>query len=65
MFRLRYFTIVCNANEYKMMGQGASLGQLYDVQNEIKISKQLFCPQSTNFRIKLECLFLTSFSNLL
>jgi hypothetical protein len=40
MFRLRNFTIVCNANEYKMMGQGASLGQLYDVQNEIKISKQ-------------------------
>jgi hypothetical protein len=35
MFRLRYFTIVCNANEYKMMGQGASLGQLYDVKNEI------------------------------
>jgi hypothetical protein len=40
MFRFRYFTIVCNANEYKMMGRGASLGQLNDVQNEIKISKK-------------------------
>jgi hypothetical protein len=25
MFKLRYFTIICNVNEYKMMGQGASL----------------------------------------
>ncbi len=40
MFRLRYFTIVCNNNEYKIMGEGASLGQLYDVHNEIKISKK-------------------------
>jgi hypothetical protein len=40
MFRLRYFTIVCNANEYEMMGQDASLGQLCDVQNEIKLSKK-------------------------
>jgi len=38
MFRLKCFTIVCNANEYKMMDQGSkSLGQLYDVHNEIKI----------------------------
>jgi hypothetical protein len=40
MFRLRYFTIVCNNNEYKMMSQGSSLGQLYNVQNKIKISKK-------------------------
>ena len=40
MFRLRYFTIVRNTNEYKIMGKGASLGQLYDVHNEIKISKK-------------------------
>jgi len=38
MFRLRYFTILCNTNEYKMIDQGASQG--YDVQNEIKISKK-------------------------
>ncbi len=37
MFRLKCFTIVCNANEYKMMAQGKSLGQLHDVHNEIKI----------------------------
>ncbi len=40
MIRLRYFTIVYNANEYKMMGQGASLGELCNVQNEIKLSKK-------------------------
>ncbi len=40
MFRLRYFTIACNTNEYEMMGQGASLVQLYDAHNEIKISKK-------------------------
>ena len=40
MFRLSYFTIVCNTNEYKMMGQGSSLGQLYDVHNKIKISRK-------------------------
>jgi hypothetical protein len=40
MFRLRYFTIVHNINEYKMMGQGASLGQLYDVQKKKYISKR-------------------------
>ncbi len=34
--RLRYFTILCNANEYKMMGQGFGPGQLYNVNNEIK-----------------------------
>ncbi len=36
MFRLRYFT---TANEYKLMCQGVCLGQLYDVHNNIKISK--------------------------
>jgi hypothetical protein len=41
MFRLRYFTIVRNPDEYKLMSQGArSLGQLYDVQNEINTSKK-------------------------
>ncbi len=40
MFRWRYFSIVCNENKYKMMGQGACQGQLYNVQNEIKISKK-------------------------
>ncbi len=39
MSRLRYFTIVCNTNEYKMMGQNFSGGHLYDVQKEIKIFK--------------------------
>ncbi len=29
MFKLKYFTIVRNANEYKMMDQGSSLGQMY------------------------------------
>ena len=40
MFRLRYFTIVCNANKYKIMGQGASFGQLCNAHDEIKISKK-------------------------
>jgi hypothetical protein len=35
---LRYFIILCNANEYKMMGQGLGPGQLYDVHNQIKNS---------------------------
>ncbi len=34
MFRLRYFTSLCNTNECKMMGQDTGLGQLYDVQNK-------------------------------
>ncbi len=36
--RLRYFTILCNIDEYKRMGQDLSIGQLYDVHNEIKHS---------------------------
>jgi hypothetical protein len=40
MDRIRYFTTICNIFEHKMMGQGVSLGQLYDVQNEINISKK-------------------------
>ncbi len=40
MFVLRYFTIVCNTSEYKMMSQDPSQGQLYDVQDKIKISKK-------------------------
>ncbi len=44
-FRLRYFTITCNADEYKMMGQDLSLGQLYDVHNWIEISKTILWAQ--------------------
>ncbi len=40
MFMLRYFITICNTNEYKMMGQDASLGQLYDVHDKIKILKK-------------------------
>ncbi len=39
MFRLRYFSILCNVDEYKRMDQYASLGPLYNVYNKIKISK--------------------------
>jgi len=31
--RLSYFTIMCNYDGYKMMGQDKSLVQLYNVQN--------------------------------
>ncbi len=34
--RLRYFTILCHVDEHKKMGQDLSIGQLYDVHNEIK-----------------------------
>ena len=34
---LRYFNTLCNNAEYQKMDQDMSLGQLYDVQNEIKI----------------------------
>ncbi len=37
MLGLRYFTMLCNDAEYKNMDQAESLGQLYDVQNWIKI----------------------------
>ena len=37
MLGLRYFTMLCNNAEYKKMDQDVSLGQLYDVQNEINI----------------------------
>jgi len=33
-----YFTMLCNYAEYQRMSQDLSLGQLYDVHNEIKIS---------------------------
>jgi len=36
MLDLRYFTMLCNIVEYKNMDQDDSLGQLYDVQIEIK-----------------------------
>jgi hypothetical protein len=37
MLGLRYFTMLYNNAEYKKMDQDTSLGQLYDVQNEINI----------------------------
>ncbi len=37
MLSLRYFSMQCNYAEYKKMDQDMSLGQLYDVQNEIKV----------------------------
>jgi hypothetical protein len=37
MLGLRCFTILCNDAEYKKLDQGESQGQLYDVQNWIKI----------------------------
>ncbi len=37
MLGLRYCTMICKNAEYKNMDQGESQGQLYDVQNEIKI----------------------------
>ncbi len=36
MLGLRYFTTLCNNAEYKKMGHDVILGQMYDVQNEIK-----------------------------
>jgi hypothetical protein len=38
MSDLRYFTMLCKYHDYKRMDQDLSLGQLYDVQNKIKIS---------------------------
>jgi hypothetical protein len=38
MLGSRYFTMLCNYAEYKRMSQDLSLGQLYDVHSEIKIS---------------------------
>jgi hypothetical protein len=38
--RLSYFTTVCNTHECKKMDQGISRGQLYDVENVIKISEK-------------------------
>ncbi len=37
MLVVRDFTMLCNKAEYMRMGQDLSLGQLYDVQNEINI----------------------------
>jgi hypothetical protein len=37
MLGLRYFTMLRNNAEYKRMDQDVSLGQLYNVQNEINI----------------------------
>jgi len=36
MLGLEYFTMLCSNAEYKNMNQDHSLGQLYDVQIEIK-----------------------------
>jgi hypothetical protein len=38
MLAVRDFAMLRNNAEYKKMGQELSLGQLYDVHNEIKIS---------------------------
>ncbi len=37
MLGLRYFTVLCEDAEYKNTDQDESLGQLYDVQNWIRI----------------------------
>jgi hypothetical protein len=37
MLELRYFTTGCNNAEYKKIQQDTSLGQLYEIQNEMKI----------------------------
>ncbi len=37
MLGLRYYTKLCNNAGYKKMNQDMSRGQLYDVQNKIKI----------------------------
>ncbi len=37
MLGLRYFTMLCNDAEYKNMDQDESLGQLNDVQIQLKI----------------------------
>jgi hypothetical protein len=37
MLGLRYFTMMCNDAEYKNMDQDEGLGQLYDVQIQMKI----------------------------
>jgi hypothetical protein len=42
MFRSSYCTTICNTNEYKLMGQGDNLGQLYDIHNRIKITRKLW-----------------------
>ncbi len=36
--KFKYFTVQCNNAEYKRMDQDLSLGQLYDVHNQIQIS---------------------------
>jgi hypothetical protein len=40
MLGLSYLTIICNTHKYKKMDQRFSRGQLYDVQDEIKISEK-------------------------
>jgi len=37
MLGLRYYTMLCKDAEYKNIDQDVSWGQLYDVQNKIKI----------------------------
>jgi len=37
MLGLRYFTMMCNDAEYKNMDQDEGLGQLYDVQIQMKL----------------------------
>jgi hypothetical protein len=54
--RLSYFTIICNTHEYKM-DPGFSRGQLYDVQNEIKISENAGWAYSFNVTILTSLVF--------
>jgi hypothetical protein len=49
MLKLKYFTIVCNAHENKMMNVGSTLGQLYDVHNKIKIFQKHWLGQHTYY----------------
>jgi hypothetical protein len=40
LYIMSYFTIKCNTHVYRKMDPDFSWGQLYNVQNEIKISKK-------------------------
>jgi len=57
---LRYFAMLCNNDECKKMGQDQSLGQLYVVHNEIKISTKALVGPTLLLRHKLDWLGLKS-----
>jgi hypothetical protein len=55
--KLRYFIVLCDTNEYNVMGQDSGSGELYDVHNKTNISKQHwlglhFCYDTTNIWFK-------------